>query len=543
MTKAFMQTTRCAISTLSPVHIGCGEDYYPTNYVIDGGFLHHFSEEGLLAALTLPEKNALAKIAEKQNDRNDSGIKELQEFIYSKRDKLQIYATHAVPLSKELEKFYQSRIGKTAQREGNGRNVNNQLAIARHAFNPYNQTPYFAGSSIKGAIRTALLNSLNENESLQSRLNELKIKDEKNRPVVVSERHGIPKHTNKNPNNELQKLLLDYQEISDNVEKDIKGDPLRLLKIGDATYKNLDNLNADEIRFAVNRKIKIQKKQSELYQILECLPANRSRALTFDMTSLANQNSEYRWTVREISNACNEFFVPQLERELEMLNQRHYANADWVQGMEKLLANELSEAFKNQQAFLLRVGQHGGAESNTLDGVRHIHIPQHKKYLPKPTTIWLAGDNKDQQDNLLPFGWVLVEIGDFVFDKTHAFLKTQAAPDYERRLKQEKLVQQQAEATEQARLQEQAEQEKAAQLATMTTEQRLIFELKTAVEKDKNPDPNGTLRQSLSSAIKQAESWSPADKQALLEIGNGLCSFWGKPKKLKDQIKTLQAKP
>jgi hypothetical protein len=75
----------------------------------------------------------------------------------------------------------------------------------------------------------------------------------------------------------------------------------------------------------------------------------------------------------------------------------------------------------------------------------------------------------------------------------------------------------------------------------MTTEQRLIFELKTAVEKDRNPDPNGTLRQSLSSAIKQAENWSPADKQALLEIGNALCSLWGKPKKLKDQIKTLQA--
>jgi len=25
----------------------------------------------------------------------------------------------------------------------------------------------------------------------------------------------------------------------------------------------------------------------------------------------------------------------------------------------------------------------------------------------------------------LPFGWVLVEIGDFISDKTHAFLKTQ----------------------------------------------------------------------------------------------------------------------
>ncbi len=95
MNNAFLNTTRCTISTLSPVHIGCGEDYYPTNYVIDGGLLHHFSEEGLLAALTLPEKKRLAKIAEEQGD---NGIKKLQEFIHGKKDKLQLHATHSVPV-------------------------------------------------------------------------------------------------------------------------------------------------------------------------------------------------------------------------------------------------------------------------------------------------------------------------------------------------------------------------------------------------------------------------------------------------------------
>jgi CRISPR-associated protein Csm5 len=527
MSNAFLKATRCTISTLTPVHIGCGEDYYPTNYVIDGGLLHHFSEDGLLVALNSFELEQLGEMSEKQNER---GIKELQRFVYKKRNELISHATHSVPAAKGMENFYLSRM------KGEDKN---KLEIARHAFNPYNQTPYFAGSSIKGAIRTALLNAENDNESLQSKLNELRIKDKNNRPFIVNDRIPIPK----NVNGKLQEHLLGYQAISDNPGKGIKGDPLRLLKISDATYQHPDNLNAAEIRFAVNRKIKMQKKQSELYQILECLPASRSRALRFDMTSLANQNSEYRWSVHEISNACNEFFVPQLERELDMLQQLNYANAVWAGGLEKLLANELSEAFRNQRAFLLRVGQHGGAESNTLDGVRHIHIPQHKKYLPKPTTIWLAGDNKDQQDNLLPFGWVLVEIDDCALDKTHAFLKNQAAPDYERRLKQEKLIQQEAEAAEQLRLQEQAEQVKAAQLAEMTAEQQVIFELQQAYEatKTKTPDPNGILRQLLTQAIKQAESWSGEDKLALLAIGNELCTFWGKPKKLKDQLKSLQA--
>jgi CRISPR-associated protein Csm5 len=562
MIKPFMKTTRCTVSTLSPVHIGCGEDYYPTNYVIDDGLLHHFSEEGLLAALSPSEKNALAKIAEKPNDRNDSGIKELQQFIHSKKDTLQLYATHSVPLSKELEKFYQSRIGKTSQREANGRNVNNQLNIARHAFNPYNQTPYFAGSSIKGAIRTALLNALNGNESLQSKLNELRITDKNRRPFIVNDKIDIPKIVN----GKLQENLLDYQAISDKPEKGIKGDPLRLLKIGDATYKNSDDLIADEIRFAVNRKNKISKKQSELYQILECLPANRSRSLMFDMIFLADKAVNYRWTLSEICNACNEFFVPQLEKELDILQQLNYCNAEWAKNVEKLLANELGDAFKNQQAFLLRIGQHGGAESNTLEGLRHIKVkikdkPAEYKYLPKPNTIWLAANHKDQQHDLLPFGWVIVEIDDFVLDKTHAFLTDQAAPDYARQatlqalakqraefltkkhIEQEEQAQKDAEAAEQQRREQQIQAEKAVQLANMTNSQRLIFELRQEYENAKpSTQPiNGTLNPKLTAIINHAMDWSSNDKQSLFELGNEINkTLWNSNKKVRDRLKVLQ---
>jgi len=93
---------------------------------------------------------------------------------------------------------------------------------------------------------------------------------------------------------------------------------------------------------------------------------------------------------------------------------------------------------------------------------------------------------------------------------------------------------------EKERLQVEAQAVRAAQLAMMSAEQQIIFELKEAFAKDKNPDPNGTLRQALTRAIKQAEDWSAVDKQALLTIGNALCNVWGKPKKLKDQLKTLQ---
>ncbi|AEC18299.1 hypothetical protein UMN179_02286 [Gallibacterium anatis UMN179] len=34
MTKEFMQTYQIYLTPLSPIHIGCGEDFEPTNYVI-----------------------------------------------------------------------------------------------------------------------------------------------------------------------------------------------------------------------------------------------------------------------------------------------------------------------------------------------------------------------------------------------------------------------------------------------------------------------------------------------------------------------------
>jgi len=544
MTKPFMETVHCILSTLSPVHIGCGEDYYPTNYVIDGGFLHCFGEEALISGLTLPEKQGLAKIAEEQND---NGIKKLQEFIYGKKNQLQLYASHSVPLSEALETFYKSRIGKTAQRESNGRNINNQLAIARHAFNPYTQTPYLAGSSIKGAVRTALLNAENKGKPL---------------PFRTDESRDVPR----GESDKLQKRLLDYQAIADKPEKGIKGDPLRLLKISDASYLSSPDLYAAEIRFAVNRKNRPAKEKSiaeqkGLYQLLECLPAHRSRSLAFAVTFLTGDKRDCFADIHAVAKACNDFFLPQLEKELSLMRQLNYADTAWLNSLEKLLAGELGDALKNKQAFLLRIGQHGGAESNTLDGVRHIKITQGKnppKYLAKPTTLWLAADHKDQQRNLLPFGWVLIEIGKIELTQTAQFLKSQALADQQKQQQLQSLTQQRGEALAQAQkmrelkaLQEaeavaeqrrkEAEQaDKAAKKSAMSAEQRIVYELQETFAQDKNPDPNGTLRQALSSAIKQAENWSAADKLALLEIGNTLCSIWGKPKKLKDQLKTLQ---
>ena len=38
----FLSNATLALTPLSPIHIGCGEDFEPTNYVIEDGILYGF---------------------------------------------------------------------------------------------------------------------------------------------------------------------------------------------------------------------------------------------------------------------------------------------------------------------------------------------------------------------------------------------------------------------------------------------------------------------------------------------------------------------
>ena len=40
--KKFMQTHKVYLTPLSPIHIGCGEDFEPTNYIVEQDLLYYF---------------------------------------------------------------------------------------------------------------------------------------------------------------------------------------------------------------------------------------------------------------------------------------------------------------------------------------------------------------------------------------------------------------------------------------------------------------------------------------------------------------------
>ncbi len=383
---------------LSPLHIGADESYEPGNYVIDeeAGALYSFDSRAALAGLSDTDRQQLLGIVNGKPD--DSMLTKVQAFFHNHREKLLAFAMPPVPTASGVKSLYEKRIGKPAQHEGHGKRVINKLEIERTFYNPVDGKPLLPGSSIKGAIRTALLDGINNEKSLIDR----------------NER-----------NQQLQERLF---------EGKFHTDPMRLVAVADAGWQGHADKPACQVQFAVNRKrkpvikdgklVQSQAEASNLYQLLECVAPYHYQSFTGSLTLLNTQSvgqnnpklpkQHLHWTAKDIAKACNDFYVGLFWQEFNAIKERGYLKIDWLNQMEQLLDNGLSKRLQDGDAFLLRVGRHSGAEALTLNGVRSIKIMQGRGEKPiwekQPKTWWLAADDISNKQGLLPFGWVLVEI-------------------------------------------------------------------------------------------------------------------------------------
>jgi CRISPR-associated protein Csm5 len=392
------------ITPLSPIHIGTGESYEPTNYVIEDGVLYEFDTGATLAALSASDRAVLLKIADRRP--NAEMIQDVQRFFYERRRGLMAHAIHQVPVLEGVARLYASRVGQVANREADGKTVINRLEIDRTAYNPVTRQPVLYGSSLKGAIRTALLDKINNGQPAR-------------------EQKGL---------HEFQGRLFGYYNANTHPRIALERDPMRLVQLADATWRGEPGLPATRVYLAVNRKKapvvdekgvlrKSMAESKELYQLLECMPGWHYRAFSGQLnlqrvSGLSGRQKELPdkqlwFTAQDIAQACNRFYCPILEAENRLLRKRGYLDANWDKAIQQLLA-QADDKMRRGEAFLLRVGRHSGAESVTLNGVRNIRIIKGKgeqpAHLDAAKTVWLAADEKDQMTGLVPFGWLLVEL-------------------------------------------------------------------------------------------------------------------------------------
>ncbi len=391
----FLKTYRLALTPLSPIHIGCGEDFEPTNYVIDDGVLYGFDPSR--AVLNELQISKLMDVA------NRASLLGIQKFF---KDNAQVFKAQAdtlIPVSSGVATVYEQRVGRAANVEANGNQVFNQLFVERTMHTGRESLPYIPGSSFKGAIRTAMLDYLNlEREPLRD----------------DNVQKGTPK---------LEARLLGHGDEPNRFERS----PLRLLKIADL-MPAAHCEPARRIMFSVNRKKKQVMKEGKEMQPKgiaarkECILHGQFRAFVADavVPSLDPHNDikntpspELRPTdFNALAKQSNAYNQVRLRREMSVLDGRGLVNPAWKNSIELLMAGGLGKKLNSGDAFLIRLGRYGGAESKTLsgEGVASIKIMGAKGQPPtfdsSTKTVWLAAEQENEQKHLHPFGWAVVEI-------------------------------------------------------------------------------------------------------------------------------------
>ncbi len=541
---------RLDITTLSPAHIGTGQVYDTTGYVIEGDTLHHFDTAAAMAALAPADRDKLLALVSRGG--GDALLKDVQRFFHDRREALMAHATLRLPVLPGVAELYRSRIGQVANREDDGGRVINRLAVERNAYDPVRNRPVLYGSSLKGALRTAVLDHYNEGRQ-------------------AFERKGL---------HEFQGRILRYRDNEG--RQQLERDPFRLLQIADVTWATGDELPAGEVLFAVNRKraeIKDAKGQlrpsraENLYQTLECVPGSRFRAFAasfvvqdvghlFSASQPKLPAADRRFGIDDLIDHCNAFYRPILERELAQLGERDYVDARWARTIDDLLRGPVGAALRQRSAFLLRVGRHSGADSVTLNGVRKIRIMQGQGQpaveKSEPLTWWLAASKSDQRTSLLPFGWLLVEVRGL--DESAADwpeLREALAPNLDhlrawaarRQAEDQRLAEQRERAfaersaavareAEAARLAEQearAAAERTAARAAMTAQQQAIEDFREAFEAVRSRgahQPGGEFDARRLAFFKAALDWADAvDRHAAAALLRQTIAWSGWPGK------------
>lgn len=136
------------LEALTPVHIGTGESLDPFSYVIKNGELHYVDLTGWVESHPDPEGLARKLSGE---------VHAVRAHIAETIDLAKFSLSSAKVLSKSIQDEYRQKL----------KDPRNQLKIAPALKNTANYSLIIPGSSIKGAIRTAVIDMLDREHNLK----------------------------------------------------------------------------------------------------------------------------------------------------------------------------------------------------------------------------------------------------------------------------------------------------------------------------------------------------------------------------------------
>ncbi|MCE1186450.1 MAG: RAMP superfamily CRISPR-associated protein [Rhodocyclales bacterium] len=384
MNTPFLETIRLTLTPLSPIHLGCGEEFEPTGYVIEDEVLFGF-DPSQARYLPGPERERLGELGSKADQQG------IQRFFRNNSASFTPYAHLLLPVCKAVAQHYAENIGQVAQIENNGRKVSNQFYLTRTAHG-LDHRAYIPGSALKGCLRTGLLDLLNNSK--------------------------IPRFAS----GDKVKSTACTRYETELLGGDFKTSPLRLVKPSDLTPVGPVHQSilwvANYYKQPRTEKNGTIKRPRGISTRNECINAGQYRCFSGQLVLQHPKTPDKTLTnapLQQLIKSTNAYHLPRFKQALTFLAGQAAVNPQWVKDMHTLLTEGgLENALRQGHAMLVRLGRFTGAESKTLsgDGVAQIKLMEAKgkpaTYASQTRTYWLA----EGDDRGMPLGWAVLELGD-----------------------------------------------------------------------------------------------------------------------------------
>lgn len=235
-------------------------------------------------------------------------------------------------------------------------------------------TPFISGSSVKGALRTAVIDSLkNTPEKSQKALAEL---EDKQITAQRFERNG----------NSIEAFDKDFINI------------FKFLKVTDST---------GELKTKIYKTINIKKNKEhqedrasrveKIESFVECIEPKQTFEINID-------DAGDKGIFDTLGIMCNAYNIPNYK-----IDSAYYFKA--LSKITQETANKLSKLGNGM--FLLNVGKFGGAEQKSINGLRNIKLVKESDKTQTTARTFalekMAQNETFFEKELLPFGWLLIE--------------------------------------------------------------------------------------------------------------------------------------
>ncbi len=413
------------LTILTPVHISSGEEYELNyNLLQRDGYTYIFDEFKLVEYFL------------SQNISIPTNINELKRLIKSKNDEIIDSRLYIRKIESEFLGFEKPML-ENISTDG---------------------VPIVAGSSLKGSLRTAILDCLNQNLQECSNISRL-FKQRKNfKERLINKKDRTPY------DNDLAEIFK-YLKVTDSI-----------MPLETKIYKTI-NMKKEKSHQA-NRENKVE----EIANYVEAIKPGQSFEIEIKDT---HQNKIFQ----NLSWICNKFYIPFFAED-----QKYYFSKK----------TDITQTVENasKSVFIINVGRFGGAESKSLNNLRYIKASKaHDKSTTSARTFALESNVADKiyyENSLLPFGWITCErvekydngsklitikklqkIKEERFDAIDSLIKQKKEKEQEAK---EKALQRQKELEEEERRRKKEQEEIEARLAAMSPIERKIEELRV-----KNP--------------------------------------------------------